>query len=113
MLNSKQAQSRSNRSVNRPKKSVSKQPDRSDSLFPEDGSDDGRFSVSEEINVDQQPDAIRHVGRMSDENDADEMETANAMKKSLQREPGHSGNSGNSGSEESKKSIRHVVPSSR
>lgn len=39
------------------------QPNRSDNLLPAGDSDDGRFDVAEEVNLDQQSDAARHIGQ--------------------------------------------------
>lgn len=36
---------------------------RSENLLPGDGSDDGRYEVAEEVNLDQQSDQLRRVGR--------------------------------------------------
>ena len=36
---------------------------RSDNLLPTDGTDDGRYDVAEEVNMDQQSDAARRVGQ--------------------------------------------------
>jgi hypothetical protein len=40
-------------------------PDRSENLLPAEGADDGRFEVAEEVNLDQQSDGARRVGRAS------------------------------------------------
>jgi hypothetical protein len=39
------------------------QPDRSENLLPAGDADDGRFDVAEEVNLDQQSDAARHIGQ--------------------------------------------------
>jgi hypothetical protein len=40
---------------------------RADNLLPDDaGAADGRFAVAEEVNLDQQSDAARHVGQAPD-----------------------------------------------
>ena len=39
---------------------------RSDNLLPADGTDDGRYDVAEEVNMDQQSDAARRVGQSPD-----------------------------------------------
>jgi hypothetical protein len=36
---------------------------RSENLLPGDGSDDGRYDVAEEVNLDQQSDQLRRVGK--------------------------------------------------
>ena len=36
---------------------------RSENLLPTDGSDDGQFDVAEEVNLDQQGDMARRVGK--------------------------------------------------
>ncbi|TQK11586.1 hypothetical protein [Herbaspirillum sp. SJZ107] len=37
--------------------------DRSENLLPPDGEDDGQFNVAEEVNLDQQGDMARQVGK--------------------------------------------------
>jgi hypothetical protein len=37
--------------------------DRSESLLPDDDADDGRYDVAEEVNLDQQSDQLRRVGK--------------------------------------------------
>ena len=37
--------------------------DRSENLLPTDGKDDGQFNVAEEVNLDQQGDMARQVGK--------------------------------------------------
>lgn len=37
--------------------------DRSENLLPTDGQDDGQFNVAEEVNLDQQGDMARQVGK--------------------------------------------------
>jgi hypothetical protein len=37
--------------------------DRSENLLPTDGEDDGQFNVAEEVNLDQQGDMARRVGK--------------------------------------------------
>jgi len=37
--------------------------DRSENLLPTDGLDDGQFNVAEEVNLDQQGDMARQVGK--------------------------------------------------
>ena len=37
--------------------------DRSESLLPADDADDGRYDVAEEVNLDQQSDKLRRVGK--------------------------------------------------
>jgi len=37
--------------------------DRSENLLPADGKDDGHFNVAEEVNLDQQGDLARQVGK--------------------------------------------------
>lgn len=37
--------------------------DRSEGLLPAGDEDDGRFEVAEEVSLDQQSDALRHVGQ--------------------------------------------------
>ncbi|RYF03796.1 MAG: hypothetical protein EOO78_06205 [Oxalobacteraceae bacterium] len=37
--------------------------DRSENLLPADGEDDGQFNVAEEVNLDQQGDLARQVGK--------------------------------------------------
>lgn len=39
------------------------QPNRSDNLLPAGDTDDGRFDVAEEVNLDQQSDAARRIGQ--------------------------------------------------
>lgn len=40
------------------------QDNRSDNLLPgEDGAEDGRFDVAEEVSLDQQSDSARHIGQ--------------------------------------------------
>lgn len=42
------------------------QDNRSDNLLPgEDGAEDGRFDVAEEVSLDQQSDSARHIGQVS------------------------------------------------
>jgi hypothetical protein len=41
------------------------QPKRSDNLLPADDAADGRFDVAEEVSLDQQSDATRHIGQAS------------------------------------------------
>jgi hypothetical protein len=36
---------------------------RSENLLPGDGADDGRYDVAEEVNLDQQSDQLRRVGK--------------------------------------------------
>lgn len=36
---------------------------RSENLLPDDGAGDGRFEVAEEVNLDQQSDQLRRVGK--------------------------------------------------
>lgn len=38
-------------------------PERSDNLLPADDSEDGRFEVAEEVNLDQQSDDARRIGQ--------------------------------------------------
>jgi hypothetical protein len=52
----------------------------------DDRAEDGRYSVAEEQNFDQQSEASRRVGRMPQ--DATGAEPADGMKKSMQRQPG-------------------------
>jgi hypothetical protein len=40
--------------------------DRSEGLLPAGDEDDGRFDVAEEVSLDQQSDALRHVGQAPD-----------------------------------------------
>jgi hypothetical protein len=48
---------------------------RSEGLLPadgaDDGQDDGRFEVAEEVSLDQQSDKMRHVGQAADVNPVD------------------------------------------
>jgi hypothetical protein len=37
--------------------------DRSENLLPADDADDGRYDVAEEVNLDQQSDRLRRVGK--------------------------------------------------
>jgi hypothetical protein len=47
---------------------------RSDSLLPAGSSDDGRFDVAEEVNLDQQSDQARRVGQADPATPQDEVE---------------------------------------
>lgn len=42
-------------------------PERSDNLLPADDSEDGRFEVAEEVNLDEQSDAARRIGQAPDD----------------------------------------------
>ncbi|WP_075791363.1 hypothetical protein [Massilia putida] len=37
--------------------------DRSENLLPDDDTEDGRYDVAEEVNLDQQSDQLRRVGK--------------------------------------------------
>ena len=37
--------------------------DRSENLLPDDDAEDGRYGVAEEVNLDQQSDQLRRVGK--------------------------------------------------
>jgi hypothetical protein len=37
--------------------------DRSENLLPDDDAEDGRYDVAEEVNLDQQSDKLRRVGK--------------------------------------------------
>jgi hypothetical protein len=55
----------------------------------DEGENDGQFSVAEEVNLDQQSDAARHIGQMPDDKSADRQggaPVADAMRKSLQQD---------------------------
>lgn len=41
-------------------------PSRSENLLPAGETDDGRFDVAEEVSLDQQSDAARHIGQAPD-----------------------------------------------
>lgn len=43
---------------------------RSEGLLPAGKDDDGRFDVAEEVNLDQQSDALRRVGQLPDDDQA-------------------------------------------
>lgn len=45
---------------------------RSENLLPgDDADDDGRFDIAEEVNLDQQSDALHHIGNLPDDSPAD------------------------------------------
>ena len=53
------------------------QDNRSDGLLPGDsGADDGRFEIAEEVSLDQQSDAARHIGQAPSNGIADSLPEA-------------------------------------
>lgn len=53
------------------------QDSRSDNLLPgEEGAEDGRFDVAEEVNLDQQSDEARHIGQAPSQGIADALPEA-------------------------------------
>jgi hypothetical protein len=76
----------------------------------DDQTDDGRFSVAEEVNLDQQSDKARHVGQMSldwGEVEGDQISAADAASKPKQK------NKENTRKEKLKQSINRAVPPSQ
>jgi hypothetical protein len=63
---------------------------RSDNLLSADSEiDDGPFSVSEEVSLDQQSDAVRHVGQLPQDTSAEhggEIPASDAMGKAMQQD---------------------------
>lgn len=55
----------------------------------DDSADDGRYSVAEEVNFDQQSDAARHVGQMPQDTDAEQtggVSASDAMREAMQKD---------------------------